>query len=141
MTMLRNFDTDLDTHGVSRRVVDATPIITESATAIPRPTRSVEHLLTDEAEWGWQALRDYVVTEIEKRFGQQPTDARKEASIFKSFLDRWGSKAPAIARYAFEGTPNGWWHSAPISVYRFCKNSDPYFSVPIAEALFAGPGN
>ena len=138
-TMLRNFDTDLDTHGVTRLVREVSTVsIIEEVKVTHRPTESVTHLLKDSEQWGWSELRDYVVAEIEKRFGQQPSDGRKEKSIFTAFIDRWGDRAALIARFAFEGPADGWWHNAPISVNRFCKNSDPYFSIPIAERLHSG---
>lgn len=137
-TMLRNFDTDLDTSGVTRMTVESTIGITESATVSTRPAQAVTHLLKDDGEWGWEELRDFVVSEIETRFGPFPRDARKEAAIFKAFVDRWGPRSASIARYAF-GPIDGRWHNAPISVNRFCKNSDPYFAIPIAERLHGAP--
>ena len=88
--------------------------------------------------WAWSDLRDYVVSQIETRFGAFPRDAKKEAGIFKSFLARHGDDAVAIARFAFE-VEDGYWAGAPISVNRFCKASDPYFAEKIKPRMVAQP--
>ncbi len=95
---------------------------------------STTHLLKPDAEWGWEELRDYVVQAIHQRHGAFPRKATTECAIFKSFMSRWGSQAPAIARSAFEHF-DGMWRGAPISVNRFCKASDVYFAAVIAERL------
>lgn len=97
------------------------------------PIPSATHKLTSVGGWEWRELRDYVVAEIEKRFGPQPRDAKKEASIFKSFLSRHDD-AVEIAKYAFEIT-DGWWAGAPIGVNRFCIASDAYFAERIRVLL------
>lgn len=88
-----------------------------------------------DAEWQWDDLRDYVIYELEKRFGcfaRRP--ATQEFGIFDSFRRRWGNKAPAIARHAFE-VCGGMWHNRQVTVESFCKGSDPYFAQPIADRL------
>lgn len=137
--MLKNFDTPLDVQGVTR-IETTSAVVTEEVivTKLPAAAPVKEYLVKDDEEWGWQDLRDYVVSQIEERFGPFPRDGKKEKGIFDSFLRRWGAKGPVIARYAFERA-NGFWHSAPISVNRFCKNSDPYFAIPIAEKLREDP--
>lgn len=96
---------------------------------------AASHLLADRKEWTWEALRDYVIREIESRHGPQPRDPRKEKAVFSSFLSRWPQgKAVDIAEAAFQ-IYDGWWGKAPISVNRFCKASDPYFATPIMEKL------
>src|SRR5690606_17511487 len=97
---------------------------------------SVERGYLIKSEWEWSDLRDYVVYEIEERFGPFPRESAKEVGIFKAFMKRWGADAQAIAKYAFE-VENGRWRGAPISIYRFCQNSDPYFAVPIMERIQA----
>ena len=87
-----------------------------------------------DAEWGWQDLRDYVIREIEKRHGPQVRDPRKEQAIFKGFMTRWPDQAVAIARSAFN-VHDGMWKSAPISVNRFCKASDPFFAEILAARI------
>jgi len=107
--------------------------ITEKVT-ITRRSESRSHLLKDSEAWGWEEVRDYVVSQIEDRFGVFPRDQRKEAAIFKSFYTRYGAAAPIIAQYAFE-VCEGYWKSAPVSVNRFCRGSDPYFAEVIIKAL------
>jgi hypothetical protein len=137
MTM-RNFDTDLDRQGVTRLVRTETTVeIEETVEVVRHPSViSKAHLMKD--EWAWDDLRDYVVGQIEDRFGPFPRDHRKESGIFKSFLDRHGDRAPAIARFAFE-VADGYWKGSPISVNRFCRNSDVYFADIIKARLAEAP--
>jgi hypothetical protein len=137
--VLRHFDTPLDTANVARLTVTSVPVapevrITESVTVTAQPSSARAYLAKGEANWSWQDLRDYVVAQIEQRFGVFPRDPRKESGIFKSFLSRYPEHAAAIARYAFE-VSDGFWGGAPISVNRFCKGSDRYFADVIAERL------
>lgn len=134
---LRNFDTELDQQGVSRLVKTTTEVMVEESVTVT-PRRSESRAFVGKTEWAWDDLRDYVVTNIEERFGPFPRDARKESGIFKSFLARHGDQAQAIARYAFE-VADGRWAGAPISVNRFCKNSDPYFAEVIADKVVDSP--
>lgn len=134
--MLRNFDTPLDDARVTRMVVvpQERPVQIEQRVTILTPrSDSRAYLAKPDEAWEWSDLRDYVVTQIEARFGVFPRDVRKESGIFKSYLARY-PQGPRIARYAFE-TAEGFWMGAPISVTRFCKGSDPYFSDVIAERL------
>ncbi len=96
------------------------------------PSRS--DMLTSEAEWTWQEIRDYVVSQIIRIHGPFPRDAKKEFGIFSRFIKTHGSDGVAVAKAAFE-IYDGWWAGAPISVNRFTKNSDPYFVTPILERL------
>jgi hypothetical protein len=99
------------------------------------PIASSAHLLRTEESWTWSELRDYVITEIERRHGPQVRNAKTEASIFKSFLSRWpDGKAIEIAQAAFQ-IYDGMWKNAPISVNRFCKASDPFFAAVILTRL------
>jgi hypothetical protein len=82
----------------------------------------------------WEAVRDYVVRKIEDRWGRFPRNAIKEASVFKSFTQRWGDQAMPIAQLACEEM-GCVWESAPISVNRFCKGSDPYFASVLAQRV------
>lgn len=108
------------------------PVI-ERVTVTPVP--SSRHLLRREEQWDWAELRDYVVTEIERRHGPQARNGKTEASIFKSFLSRWPEgQAVRIAKAAFE-IYEGMWGNAPISVNRFCKGSDEFFAIPILTRL------
>jgi hypothetical protein len=133
MTML-NFDTDLDRAGVVRQVKTVTPSgITETVTA-HRPTESRTFLLGSEEEWDWRQVRDYVVAEQEKRQGSFERNTGKEYGIFLAFSGRWGTKAGAIARYAFE-VCDGMWRDQPITITRFTKGNDSYFSQIIVERL------
>lgn len=137
--MLRNFDTEIDVAG-TRQVHVSTPVVVvmETVTVTPRPSDARAFVAKDDAAWGWDDLRDYVVAAIEARFGVFPRDARKEASIFKSFLGRYDDRAIGIARYAFEQC-DGFWAGAPISVNRFCKGSDVYFGDRIVVRLVDEP--
>lgn len=130
---MRNFPDVLDQQGTTKIVVR------QQAPAVQQTTRTVlpqsaNHLLTEEAAWDWRALKDYVVTEITQRHGPQPIDDRKAKQIFDSFLKRWGDLAVPIAKAAFTDH-DGMWANAPISINRFCKNSDPFFAAEIAERL------
>ncbi len=87
------------------------------------------------AEWGWEHLRDYCVDQIVALHGPFPRmNQPAEDATFQRFHREWGADAPRIARYAFE-ICGGRWGGAPISVNRFCKNSDPYFAKPICDKI------
>ena len=137
---MRNFDTELDLKGMTRIVVGVSQAVIVEPVAPPRqtpPATSRRYLYTS-LPWKWDELRDYVVYEIEDRFGPFPRDTYKEIGIFKGFISRWGDASEGIARHGFE-TMGGYWGGAPISVFRFCANSDPYFAAPIAERLQSAP--
>lgn len=134
---MRNFDTELDQQGVTRLVRTVTEVmVEESVRIVHKPSQARAYL--GKSEWAWDDLRDYVVTQIEERYGAFPRDSRKESGIFKSFLARWGGKAQPIARYAFE-MADGRWAGAPIGVNRFCKGSDPFFAEVISARLVDSP--
>lgn len=135
---MRNYDDVLDLAGTTRLTTSTTVVVTEEVTLTPRRSEARAFIAKEEATWEWSDLRDYVVTEIEKRFGAFPRDMRKESGIFKSFLTRYADQAPAIARFAFE-VEDGFWGGAPISVNRFCKNSDPFFADKIKVRLVDQP--
>jgi hypothetical protein len=127
--MLLNFEDDVEV-----QVIQAPRA---KITVTPRPIAQ-SYMLKD--QWGWEDLRDYVVSCIETTHGPFPRNAIKEASIFKSFFARWEAKevgsAKAIAETAF-GIHHGMWANAPISVNRFCKSSDPFFAESIMKELAA----
>ena len=113
------------------RKVETVPPMTEQARAIP--VSGAAHIGKETSQWGWSDLRDYIMGEIEKRHGVQVRDPKKEASIIKSFMARWGTEqAVRIARTAFD-VHDGQWRGAPISITRFCKASDEWFGSVIAE--------
>lgn len=127
-----NFDVEVDT---VRRVTvrEQMPTVMERVTVTP--ISSSRHLLTQEESWTWEELRDYVITEIVRRHGPQVRNGKKERAIFSSFLNRWPEgKAVLIAKAAFE-IYDGMWANAPLSVNRFCKASDPFFSEVIIDRL------
>ena len=96
-------DFDANTPVTTRvEVKETAPVVTETVTTVLAPSAKQTHVLKAEGEWGWEELRDYVVNAIEKRHGAFPRNFKTEASIFKSFLIRWGAQAPAIAKFAFE---------------------------------------
>jgi hypothetical protein len=118
------------------QVAQQAPAIVEQ-TAVTRKTGTAEasYLLKPADQWTWESLRDYVVTEAEKRFGAQVRDPKKEAGIFRGFIARHGIQdAVMVAMAAFE-IYEGTWRSAPVTVTRFCKNSDPFFSEVILARL------
>lgn len=136
---MRNFDTELDTAGVVRRVVAPVVTLTVSrssdAVAVPAPAiMPRSDLLSSAQGWTWEQLRDYVVAQVLELHGPFPRDAVKEAAIFRSFVSRWGEQAGPIAVAAFTAH-GGYWRSAPIGVNRFSKGSDPYFAVIIAANI------
>lgn len=128
--VLRDFD-EVD---VQPSPTTTQTVITESVTITQTPSEGRSWLLMEDRFWGWEELRDFVVYEIERRFGTFPRNFRTEHSIFKSFSARWGAQAGPIAKFAF-GVREGYWAGAPISVNRFCKNSDPFFSSEIIKLL------
>ena len=139
--MLMNFDADLSTPTIATEPPRPTyhpnaVTLSESVSVSALPSASRAFLAKDTTDWSWADLRDYVVHEIEARFGCFPRDAKKEYGIFNRFAKEHGQAAGAIARYAFEQC-DGFWANAPISVQRFCKGSDVYFALPILDRLDA----
>lgn len=129
-----NFDTELDQAGVARLVRETIPPVTDTITITPQRETRTTHVQRPSAQWTWEDLRNYVVGQLEAHFGAFPRDPLKEKAIFVGFLNRWGIQAGPIAEFVFE-LCDGMWKGAPMSVYRFCKNSDPYFAQPIAARL------
>lgn len=113
--------------------ISVAPVVVQKVSVEVTPARS--DLLVNTEHWTWSELRDYVVGEIVNRFGPFPQNQRKEYGIFSRFFNDYGQDGIAVARYAFGPVCEGYWGSAPISVNRFCKNSDPYFVHPILERL------
>ena len=113
--------------------VTVAPTIVQAVSVEQAPARS--DLLVDTAQWSWAEFRDYVVAEIIGHFGPFPRDARKEYGIFNRYFTTYGQDGIAVARYAFGPICEGWWGQAPISVNRFAKGSDPYFTIPILQRL------
>lgn len=116
-------------------VTTTAPAVQQSVAVTPVASRS--DLLTETAEWSWQELRDFVVSSIERISGPFPRDSRKEYGIFSRYLKEHGQDGIRVARYAFE-VCGGWWNGAPISVSRFAKGSDQYFTQPILDRLRDG---
>ncbi len=110
------------------------------------PTRAIDpqtlpqsHVHRSPQDWEWQELRDYVIYKISMMTGEfsgHPSSAAAEAQIFKSFLIRYGADAQRIARYALD-TCEGLWYSSPVTIFHFCKKSDPRFAEPILKSLEA----
>lgn len=113
--------------------LDHQPEPSSSVSVMDRPSAGKLFLISA-GDWGWEALRDYVVFKIQSRWGFFPRNPLKEAGIFKSFVTRWGPQAGPIARYAFEFA-DGIWMGDPISITRFTKGSDPYFAAVIVKKL------
>jgi hypothetical protein len=102
-------------------------VIHEAPRSAPIASLRTGYLAKDPSDWTWSDLRDYVIFEIEQRQGPQDRNIIKESGIFKSFFARWGDRAPRIAKTVFD-IHDGYWQGKPVTVNRFCKNSDPYFS-------------
>lgn len=139
---LMNFLPDLGpkVKGNSRPVVPTTAPdvevqeVSSDVQVVTQRSTSRTDLMKPQEQWGWSEVRDYVVAEIEDRFGVFPRDAKKEHGIFTRFCREYGEDAGAIARYAFE-VCGGIWKGSPVSVTRFCKGSDVYFSRIIVQRL------
>lgn len=129
---MRNFDSVLDQAGTARLVIREEIKVTPTAPA--RGPVSRTDLLASPTSWTWKQLRDYTVTQIEQRFGRVDLDPVRLASIFKSFQARHGERSAAIAIHAFENL-DGYWLNQPVTVFRFCKGSDPFFADAIIEQL------
>jgi hypothetical protein len=121
---------ELDTPELAQRVERHVIQVGMKESIKVRSSMGRTHLVSE--QWEWEQLRDYVATQIEQRFGPFPRNPIKEASIFKSFVKRWGDQAPIIAKAAFEHY-DGWWRGAPISITRFCKGSDDWFARKILD--------
>lgn len=106
----------------------------ERADQIARKSDRQTHIAIERLDWGPEQVRDYVIEQIEQRFGPTPRDPRKEKSVFSSFCQRYEGDASRIAIAAFD-ICDGWWNNAPISINRFCKGSDPYFGDVIRDRL------
>lgn len=136
---MMHFDSVLDRPVTAQPPAPApepTVAVVETVTVTQHPSESRGYMLKDDTEWEWGDLRDYVITQIEERFGPQPRDFKKEYGIFSRFLKTYQEFAPVIARYAFD-IENGWWMSAPIRVTRFTRGCDPYFAEVILSRLSA----
>jgi hypothetical protein len=115
-------------------VKDTVPQVVDTVTVRAMPETRATSAGKDPATWTAEDLGSYVVTQIEQRFGQFPRNFPKEKSIFRSFVERWGTQAGPIAKMAFE-IHDGFWKGAPIQVTRFCKGSDPYFAQQLVALL------
>ena len=135
MTLLY-FDPDLTP--ASHSSTAAAPTVVETVTVTQLPSEARGYLSRPVEQWSWSDLRDYVVAEIEARFGTFPRDSKKEFGIFSRFHKTYGEQAGKIAKHAFE-VADGYWANAPISVNRFTKGSDPYFAEPILARLVQTP--
>jgi hypothetical protein len=131
-----NFQSTLDIPTVTPDTSSTTEtaLVVREQVTFRRPETRVTDVGKDSATWSWEDLRNYVVRSIEQAHGPFPREAPKEASIFKSFADRWGPLAGPIATFVF-GELGGMWRGAPVRIQRFCKGSDPYFAEPIAARL------
>lgn len=118
--------------GEKQVVAPTAPVVKETVRVTS--VAGASYLMKPDAEWTWEDLRDYVMGQIVAFHGPQLRNPVKEAGIFKGFAARYGDKAVAIARFAFE-QQRGMWQRAPIAVTRFCRGSDPYFGDPIARRL------
>ena len=121
--------------GIEEIVQEAPVVFHQEISATPTGTSEAAHLLKPAAEWTWSELRDYVITEIERRFGKMTRNPAKEAGIIKSFIGRYGVEdAVLIAMAAYE-VYEGVWRSAPVRFERFTKGNDQYFSNIILARL------
>lgn len=112
-----------------QEIVQQVPVqVRQEVTTSRVGTAESAYLLKPAAQWTWEDLRDYVITEAEKRGGPQIRNAAKEAGILKAFINRHGiADAVLVAQAAFE-IYEGVWRSTPVTVTRFTKNNDSYFA-------------
>lgn len=132
-----NFDSVLDEQKTNRLVVqvkDTVPTVTDTVTIRQRPETRATQISKEASAWDWEDLRNYVVAQIETKFGKFPRNPLRESGIFKGFITRWGTQAGPIAMLAFD-LHDGYWKGAPIQVTRFCARSDPYFAEQLAHML------
>jgi hypothetical protein len=139
---LMNFDVPATERQHTVTVPDTAPVVSQTVSVV---SERRTHLVTESEQWSWSQLRDYVVHEIESRFGAIPgRDPVRESGIFKRFVSArkpdgsggWGELAGPIAVHAFtQDNGSGFWANAPISTTRFCRNSDPFFASVIADRL------
>ena len=131
--MLRNFDSTLDRQGVSisRRVIG----IEETVKVVSKPKLplSKRYTFTNDADWDWRDLRDFVVAHSRENGGRIIGGPRL-VGIFEGFMKRWGDAAVQIARYAIE-VEGGVWLGHLVTPEDFAHGSDPYFAIPISERL------
>lgn len=114
---------------------EAPAAVTQEVTVSRADSAETSYLLKPVAQWVWEDLRNYIVTEGEKRFGPQQRNPAKEAGILKAFIGRHGiADAVMVAQAAFE-IYEGMWRSAPITVTRFTRNNDAYFAEPILARM------
>lgn len=114
---------------LAQEIAQTAPVqVTSQVTTSPVGSAQAAYLLKNPLQWTWEDLRDYVVTEAEKRFGPQIRNPAKEGGIFRAFITRHGIfDAALVAMSAFE-VYGGTWRSAPVTVTRFTKNNDPFFA-------------
>lgn len=132
----------IDFDAIRRAAAGERPVVSKASVAPVvqetvrlTPVAGAAYLMKVDAEWTWEDLRDYVMGQIVMYHGPQVRNTVKEAAIFRGFMARYGGPAAvAIARFAFE-QQRGMWQRAPISVNRFAKGSDLYFSDTIAKRL------
>lgn len=139
--MLMDFDADFTPRSAASAAPAAAPAVQVAPVQIVQevrvqadPSQSTAYLMRPAEQWSWSDLRDYVVHQIEERFGLWPRDTKREFGIFSRFAKEHGQMAGPIARYAFEQA-DGMWAGAPISVNRFCKGSDEFFAIPIKARI------
>lgn len=109
-------------------VQEAPAQVVQEVTTTKVGTAEASYLLKPSAQWTWQDLRDYVITEAEGYWGPQIRNPAKESGIFKGFIARHGiENAVLVAMAAFE-IYNGVWRKAPITATRFTKGNDEYFA-------------
>lgn len=114
-------------------VEQVAPTIVQRVTIEQVPART--DLLVDSAGWGWEEFRDYVVAKVIGHFGAFPRDSRKEFGIFKRYYGTYGQDGIRVTDFAFGPICDGWWANAPVSINRYCKASDQYFTEPILARL------
>lgn len=132
MTTLMNFEPDLPVLSM-RRHEGPVPEMKIIKSPISQRTAFVGK---PDSEWNWSDLRDYVVRSLQERGLPMERNPVKEAGIFKSFMARHGHMAVAIARYVVE-VEDARWSGQPITINRFCKAADVWFSDKIKDRLTA----
>jgi hypothetical protein len=124
---------ELSAQRAQQKRQQAPAVVTQQVAVSTTTSAEASYLLKQADQWTWEDLRNYIVTEYQKRFGAMIRNPAKEAGILKAFIGRHGiADAVLTAKAAFE-IYEGTWRSAPIGIERFTKNNDPYF----AEVILA----
>lgn len=129
---MRNFDA---TSGPTTRSQNVTVASAPAVTERVRIGTTTERAYLIAGDWGWREVRDYVVEQMQQRWGApQRPPVTKEAGIFKGFVGRWGTTAEMIVRYIFERR-DGIVDGRRVKITDFTSAADARVAGPVAEVL------